>query len=74
MDSLSFLGAAALKQISEAFGELRHFYSAFDTLVEARQLVGTIVAVIDQCRVSRECCSHFDEMEETVWALAEKTT
>lgn len=39
MDSLSFLGAAALKQISEAFGELRHFYSAFDTLVEARQLV-----------------------------------
>ena len=39
MDDLAFLGANSLRLVAETFGEVRHFYEAFDTAEEARSLV-----------------------------------
>ena len=44
MEDLSlFLGASAVQLISDTFGELRHFDSAFDTSEEASDLLRTIL-------------------------------
>ena len=39
MDDLAFLGANILRLVAETFGEVRHFYEAFDAAEEARSLV-----------------------------------
>ena len=39
MDDLACLGANSLRLVAKTFGEVRHFYEAFDTAEEARSLV-----------------------------------